>query len=181
MRRRYAFRIRVAPSAVDRRDRPRRHARRAPVQESGQRHQQRRVGRSCSFRTSAPTRYRLRPCRSMKVSSSDSTERRSFDTFMLPSLATNLAVQRARDTSARPDWTRTAASSSSSNPAFPRPTLVSDLHHPAAQARMALSTLSPVASHSDTRLRDADGRTAWCTHRKAPTDWWHPSCFFARS
>src|SRR6266849_2463552 len=33
-----AFRIRVGPSAVDRRDRSRRHARSAPVQESRQRH-----------------------------------------------------------------------------------------------------------------------------------------------
>ena len=54
----------------------------------------RRVRRFRSFSTSAPTRCRLRPCRSMKVSSSDATERRSFGTFMRPSLATNLAAQR---------------------------------------------------------------------------------------
>jgi hypothetical protein len=56
---------------------------------------------------------------------------------MRRSLATNLAGQRARDTSAPPDWTRTAASSSSSNPCLPRPTLVSDLNDPAVQVRMA--------------------------------------------
>jgi hypothetical protein len=39
---------------------------------------------------------------------------------MGPSLATNLAAQRARDTSAPLDWTRTAGSSSSSNPSIPR-------------------------------------------------------------
>ena len=77
----------------------------------------REAGRSLPFMQHVrPTRCRLRPCRSMKVSSSDSTERRSFGTFMRPSLATNLAAQRARDTSARPDWTRMAASSSSNNP-----------------------------------------------------------------
>jgi hypothetical protein len=30
-------------------------------------------------------------------------------------------------------------------------------------------------------LRDADGRTAWCTSRKAPTDWWQPIRLLARS
>jgi hypothetical protein len=35
---------------------------------------------------------------------------------MRPSLVTNLAAQRVPDTSARPDWTRTAGSSSSSAP-----------------------------------------------------------------
>jgi len=76
------------------------------------------VGRSCSCSTSAPPTCRLRPCRSMKVSSSDSTERRSFGTCTRPSLPTNLAAHRAHDTSARPDWTLTVASSSSSNPAL---------------------------------------------------------------
>jgi hypothetical protein len=67
-----------------------------------------------------PTGCKLLPCRSMKVSSSESTERRSFGMFMGPSLATNLAAQRAPDTSVPPDWTRTAGSSSSSNPSIPR-------------------------------------------------------------
>jgi hypothetical protein len=61
------------------------------------------IGRSRSFSTSAPTRCRLRPCRSMKVSSSDATERRSFGTFTRQSLPTDLSAQRSRETSAR--WT----------------------------------------------------------------------------
>src|SRR5713226_343365 len=109
----------------------------------------------------------------MKVSSSDSTEGRSFATFMGPSLVTNLAAQRARDTSAPPDWTRTAALSSSSNPCLPRPTLVSDLSNPAVQVRMASKT-SQCRTAPRQPQRHADGRTAWCTARKAPTDWWQP-------
>jgi len=58
-----------------------------------------------------PTRYRLRPSRSMKVFSSNSTEQRSIGTR--PSLVTNFATHRVRDSSARSDWTRRAWSSSS--------------------------------------------------------------------
>jgi hypothetical protein len=79
---------------------------------------QRMVGRSCPCSASAPPTCKLRPCRSMKVSSSDSTERRSCGTCMRPSLPTSLAAPRAHDTSAQPDWTLTAALSSSSNPAL---------------------------------------------------------------
>ena len=67
------------------------------------------VGRSRSCRTSAPTRCRLRPCRSMKVSSSDSTERRSFGTFMrrrwLPTWQPRQPAIRAHD-STGPGWPR---------------------------------------------------------------------------
>jgi hypothetical protein len=40
-----------------------------------------------------PSRHTRRPCRSIKVSSSGSTERHSFGTFMQPSLATNVAAR----------------------------------------------------------------------------------------
>src|SRR6266849_5660432 len=59
-----------------------------------------------------------------------------------------------------------AASSSSSHPCLPRPTLVSDLNNPVAHARMP-SSRSPAAPHPDNRLRHTDGQTAWCTPRKA--------------
>ncbi len=107
-------------SFLARRDRSRRDARRAPVPESRQRCHTTNGRSLLVIRHVRPTRCRLLPCRSMKVSLSDSTERRSFGTFMGPSLATNLAAQRAPDTSAPPDWTRTAGSSSSSNPSIPR-------------------------------------------------------------
>jgi len=58
-----------------------------------------------------PTRCRLRPSRSMKVFSSDFMEPRIFGTRL--SLVTNFATHRVRDSSARSDWTRRAASSSS--------------------------------------------------------------------
>ena len=72
----------------------------------------------------------------MKVSSSDSTERRSFGMFMQRSLATKLAEE-------SPRYERTTRLDSDGRVIFkqqlrlPPPTLVSDLSNPAAQARMA--------------------------------------------
>src|SRR5262249_51353235 len=44
-----------------------------------------------------------RPCRSMTASSSDSTERYSFDTFMRPSLANNVTARRELERTTRLD------------------------------------------------------------------------------
>ena len=103
--------LRSLPATVDRKRRSRRHAQRAPAQESWRRCPTRVVGCSGSFRHVRPTRCRLRPSRSMKVFSSNSTEQRSIGTR--PSLVTNFATHRVRDSSARSDWTRRAWSSSS--------------------------------------------------------------------
>src|ERR1700681_2342195 len=51
--------------------------------------------------------------------------------------------ERPCSTSARPNWMQMAASSSSSHPCLPRPTLVSDLNNPAIQVRTAAKESSP--------------------------------------
>src|SRR5712691_2175035 len=50
--------------------------------------------------------------------------------------------------------------------------LVLDLNNPVAQVRMAAKNSSSRRPALRQPLRHADGRTAWCTPRKAQTDWW---------
>src|ERR1700686_2874881 len=82
--------------------------------------------------------------------------------------------ERPCSTSARPNWMRMAASSSSSHPCLPRPTLVSDLNNPAIQVRTAAKESSSRRTAPRQPLHEAGGRTASCTPRQAPTDWGLP-------
>jgi hypothetical protein len=108
------MRVRIAPGAVIAEIDHRQHAPRAPVQEPLQRDQQRRVGRSCSCSTAV--RGGIRVVHADQSRSLHRARRHDIHSARScgQSLATNLVARSDPDTSARPDWTRAAASSSSS-------------------------------------------------------------------